>query len=248
MDVAAIQEQDTRERLLLTAADLFRLKGYAQSTTRELAELLGLKKATLYHCVESKEDLLYEFCIEGLRRIDSAVAEVERVASSETRLKSVISKHVQSALGDRDLHAVMLIELRALTPTKLAAVIERRDAYEARIRRIVGLEQERQLLRSDMTPKYLTLALLSMLNWTIFWYRPSGPFSPGELGDFLAMQFLDGARQPDNGRTPSPSDVRTPATAPKRKKKVAAEDKVVALAARKARGPKGAASRTPRAK
>ena len=43
-----------RLRLLEVAADLFRQKGFGQTTTRELADLLGIKKASLYDydCLE----------------------------------------------------------------------------------------------------------------------------------------------------------------------------------------------------
>ena len=58
-------------RILATAAELFRTKGYAQSTTRELAGMIGLKKASLYHYVQSKEDLLYEISIESLQQMQS---------------------------------------------------------------------------------------------------------------------------------------------------------------------------------
>ena len=63
-----------RRRLLGIAAELFRRKGFAQSTTRELAELLGLKKASLYYYVHSKQDLLYELCLESVRSIAHEVA------------------------------------------------------------------------------------------------------------------------------------------------------------------------------
>ncbi|HXT91530.1 MAG TPA: TetR family transcriptional regulator, partial [Trebonia sp.] len=45
--VSAMDSGDTMEwRILATAAELFRTKGYAQSTTRELAGMIGLKKAS----------------------------------------------------------------------------------------------------------------------------------------------------------------------------------------------------------
>jgi AcrR family transcriptional regulator len=221
-----LEEQEDRDRILLIAADLFRRKGYAGSTTRELAGLLGLKKASLYHYVESKEDLLYDICIEGLRRIDSAISKVEETAPADKRLQMMITRHVVSALEDRDLHAVMLIELRALTPARLALVIEHRDAYEDRIRSLIIAGQESRLLRTDITAKYLTLALLSMLNWTIFWYDPAGPLTPTELGDLLVTQFFDGARSGKTRQDVAKKKTSPPASAsPKgRARKAAANE------------------------
>src|ERR1700736_4491663 len=44
----------TSDRLLSAAASLFRQKGYSASTTREIAALLGINKASLYHHIKGK--------------------------------------------------------------------------------------------------------------------------------------------------------------------------------------------------
>jgi AcrR family transcriptional regulator len=182
-----------RHRLLSVAAELFRRKGFAQATTRELAELLGLKKASLYYYVESKQELLYELCLESVRTISDGVAAAVQQAPDGGRLPSAIRSHVQTAARDRDMHAVMLIELRALTPQRLAEVIAARASYERELRELVSQEQDSGRLRLDVDSKYLTLMLLNLLNWTIFWYDPSGPLPPSGLGDLLARHFYEGA-------------------------------------------------------
>ena len=49
------------------------------------------------------------------------------------------------------------------------------------------------MVRRDIPGKYLALALLNLLNWTIFWYRPEGELSPDELAVMLSMVFVEGA-------------------------------------------------------
>ena len=46
------------ERATTVAANLFARKGYDGTSTRELAEALGVTKGTFYHHFPSKEDLL----------------------------------------------------------------------------------------------------------------------------------------------------------------------------------------------
>jgi AcrR family transcriptional regulator len=48
----------TVDRLLDTAAGLFWEKGYAATTTREIAAALNIQQASLYYHMSSKEDLL----------------------------------------------------------------------------------------------------------------------------------------------------------------------------------------------
>ena len=56
----------TRDRLALSAASLFRTRGYAGATTRELALSLGLQSASLYRHIRKKEDLLFEPSVNAL--------------------------------------------------------------------------------------------------------------------------------------------------------------------------------------
>ena len=49
----------TSERLFDIAAALFCEKGYATTTTREIAAAAGIQQASLYYHVTSKEDLLH---------------------------------------------------------------------------------------------------------------------------------------------------------------------------------------------
>jgi AcrR family transcriptional regulator len=185
----------TGERLLGVAARVFRTKGYSASTTRELASELGIRRASLYHHITAKEDLLHEICRRALSRIENEVrtAGSGQVDAAE-RLRRMIRAHVESAMADMDMHAVMLVELRALAPEHRADVVAMRDAYEALFRDAILEAQRQGSLRSDIDAKYLTLALLNLLNWTIFWFKPGDDLQPGELASILIQIFLEGAR------------------------------------------------------
>jgi TetR/AcrR family transcriptional regulator, cholesterol catabolism regulator len=189
-----------RDNLLRVAAEMFCAKGYGTTTTRELADRLGIQKASLYHHIRSKEELLLEISLLSLARIREAVtagleSSHSRSADSRTRLREAIVAHVRAALADREMHTVMLIELRSLTSAHRDRVMVERDGYESVLRQLVAEAQAAGVVRAGSVDLY-TLALLNLLNWTIFWYHPSGPRSPEEIGEFLASVFLDGAGLP----------------------------------------------------
>lgn len=180
-------------RLLETAASLFADRGYAQATTRELAERLGIQKASLYHHISSKDQLLLEISLESLRRIHAAVQAVAISAAPVERLERVIETHVDRALADQDMHTVMLTELRSLSGVARAEVVASRDRYEALIRDVVAVAQTAGVVRRDVTSRHLTLLLLNLVNWTIFWYHPGEELDPPRLGRMIAAVFLEGA-------------------------------------------------------
>ena len=185
----------TSERILSTSAALFREKGYAGSTTRELAELLGIRKASLYHHIEAKEEILYQICIESLTRIINEMSKSIVAVVSREDLRRMIRSHVVEIVGTRDFHSVMLTEMRGLTPDHLVEVVALRDRYEQLIRDVVSQSQSLGILRDDVAAKYLMLCLLNLLNWTIFWFKPGGDLDGEELGDLLASIYLEGASQ-----------------------------------------------------
>jgi TetR/AcrR family transcriptional regulator, cholesterol catabolism regulator len=185
--------QPTADRLLDTAAALFWEKGYAETTTRELAAALGINKASLYHHIASKEEVLLRICRESLLKINEVVSSAAAQAPPETRLDTAIKAHFAETVRLRDFYAVGLIELRNLAPENRKEVLFLRRRYEAVLRDIVVEDQEAGRVREDIDPKYLTLSLLNVLNWTIFWFDPEGDLEPPQLGKILAGVYLHGA-------------------------------------------------------
>lgn len=71
---------DTRETIRAVALELFSTKGFEQTSLREIAERVGLTKASLYYHYTSKQDLLLavvEPVIVGWRTIAEDTAELE---------------------------------------------------------------------------------------------------------------------------------------------------------------------------
>ena len=186
----------TAKRLLDLAARLFWQNGYAATTTRELAEALGLQKASLYYHIGSKEDLLYEICIESLGNIHEAVSQaVSEVRDPLRRVQVMIHAHVSSMLEDREKHATMLTELKALSPERRAEVVSRRDEYERLVRGILADAQEAGAFTPEIPAKQLELGLLNLLNWTIFWYQPDGDLSHDDIARLFERIYITGVRQ-----------------------------------------------------
>lgn len=197
MSVASQEQVHTLERLVNEAASLFRKKGYSTTTTRELAAAVGIQNASLYHHVRSKEDLLYAICCESLKHIqDSVQTAVAAARTPGSRPRALVIAHLTTALSDQDKHATMLTELRHLSPERRAEVIGLRDNYEAFIASIFDTCQQEGVIRSDISSRTLTLALLNLLNWTIFWFKSDGPLSSADLAEMFCTIFFSGATVP----------------------------------------------------
>jgi len=184
-------------RVLNAGAELFRQQGYELSTTRELSARLGINKASLYYYVSSKEELLYLICIESLRRVTEAVTQaIESREDPIEKLHAVFHAQLRSVLGDLNLHATMLLELRSLGGQWRVDVQRRRDEYEALIAAVVAEAQQTGEVRTDLRAKQLAIGMLSLLNWTIYYYKPEGLSSPDGLAEMLWQLYINGAAEP----------------------------------------------------
>jgi AcrR family transcriptional regulator len=187
---AATGNDTTAEKLLPLAAALFHERGFSATSTRELAEHLGIQRASLYHHIRSKEDLLFAISMESLAHIQAAVESVPEEPGG--RLRAAVRMHLVTALSERDMHSTMLTELRALTPERRGQVIEQRAKYEALLSGIIAEEHAAGRVRDDLSPRRLTLALLNLLNWTIFWFDVDGEMSVHDVVDLLSTVYFDG--------------------------------------------------------
>jgi AcrR family transcriptional regulator len=196
----------TRERLLQSAALLFRTRGYAGATTRDLAASLGIQSASLYHHIGKKEDLLFELSVSAVENITGRVSAAVLAAEPPDRLRALIRAHLAAALADQDAHAVMLSELRVLSGERRGKVLGLREAYRNLVERTLADGQACNTIRRDRPAKELALGLLNLLNWTIFWYRAGGELSPESIADLMALIFIEGV----GTREPTPSDGNQP--------------------------------------
>jgi hypothetical protein len=92
------------------------------------------------------------------------------------------------------MHTTTFMEMRWLSDDARHAVADQRDEYEAWFGEAVARAQASGDLRDDIGTKELTLALLGLVNWLVFWYRPDGPLSAHDIAELMLTVFLDGAR------------------------------------------------------
>jgi TetR/AcrR family transcriptional regulator, cholesterol catabolism regulator len=193
-DVTSEKPEKTAEKLLRVAAQLFRRYGYATTSTQQIATELGLQKGSLYHHIEKKEELLYLICMDALMHVQLAVERaLAPVSEPGERLRVLIRAHTLTALDDQDKFVTALLDNRELSEENKSTIMELHDYYESVVQEVIRACQEAGIVRHDTPPRQLTLLLLSMMNFTTFWYRPDGTLTPDDLADQFIQQFLQGA-------------------------------------------------------
>ena len=125
-------EPNRRAELLRAAAQLFVEKGFAATTTRDIAEAVGMRSGSPFYHFRSKQELLKEAMIDGLEagRARIIVA-IEGVTDPEQRLRILVRTHLGTLL-EADCNSPMLLnETRSLDAGERAEIAAAFDRYQA---------------------------------------------------------------------------------------------------------------------
>lgn len=182
----------TREVIIDAAVRLFNQNGYHATAMRDIARVIDIKKPSIYHHFDSKEDILLAILEQGM---DQLVTEIEQIALSEedsvTKLRLAIKAHAGMIASNPEGAAVFLREDRGLGEHYLEEYLSKRDQVDKLFRSIIreGIA-EGKFRTTDISIS--TQALLGMVNWMTRWYRPEGRLSAEEITDIFFDLFLNG--------------------------------------------------------
>ena len=177
----------TRQDILTASAQIFSQKGFHGASMQDIAQAVNLQKASLYHHVSSKQEILLDLLNQALDLlIERITAVLDTGDPPELRLRKAMCTYLETLTKYHDLASVLLLEHRSLDPDLSQRHIPRRDRFESLWRDLV-LEGQQAGLFSCSDPSLTARALLGMMNWTIVWYQEDGPLSAEEI----AGQFTD---------------------------------------------------------
>jgi AcrR family transcriptional regulator len=183
---AQIEEKATR---------LFREKGYAATSMRDLAQVLGIEAASLYSHIKSKEQILQKICFRMADEFFEAWKAVEQNDTSYAQqMEKAAIAHVKVITTDTDASAVFFNEWRHLSEPYLSDFLQMRNDYEGRFIGIIENGIAAGEFKS-VDSKFMMLAILSSLNWTHNWYKPNGKLSPEEVALKLSNLILNGLKK-----------------------------------------------------
>jgi AcrR family transcriptional regulator len=185
----------TRDQILDAAAQIFRQKGFHAASMQDIADAVNLQKASLYHHVSSKQEILLALLDRALEMLFERISTVsEQEISPEEKLRLMMRAYLRSMTEHIDLSAVLLLEHRSLEPKLHARHVPNRDRFEALWRDAIGEGIQKHVFQCD-DPALAARALLGVMNWTITWYRPSGPLSSDQIADEFSALFLNGLQR-----------------------------------------------------
>jgi len=185
-----------KEQVIRSAAELFREKGYAAASMRDLAQKLGIEAASLYSHIKSKEEILQNLCFDMATEFRKSLDIVEKQKTSASeKLKNGIIGHIQVMAKDLTASAVFMNEHRHLSQPFLRDFLLMRINYINRFKDIIEEGVTKGEFKADIDKKLAVMTLFSSLNWMPQWYDPNSNIDPNSLGHQLADMLVNGLKK-----------------------------------------------------
>ena len=181
-----------RPDIVEAAARVFGKVGYEKATLEDVAKIVGIRKASLYHHIRSKEELLLalhdQMADEAMTR---TLLAMNGVTGPRDQIRAICRALMGLIADHRDASAVFLHEYAIPRSARWSAITAKRDRYEGMVRGIVAQGmKDGSFRRADV--RVVTLGILGTLNWAHRWFRRSGRLSADTIGDIFADLLLDG--------------------------------------------------------
>lgn len=191
-----VENLSRKEQVIRVAAQLFKEKGYAAASMRDLAQKLGIEAASLYSHIKSKEEILQTLCFELATEFIKSLENVENQdLSASEKLRLGIIGHIQVMARDLTASAVFMNEHRHLSQPHLRNFLLLRINYINRFKKIIEEGTIAGEFKDTIDRKLAVMTLFSSLNWMPMWYDPMGTIDPVALGVQLADMLVNGLKK-----------------------------------------------------
>ncbi len=166
------RKDNRRARILNAAAAQFSVSGYSGTSVRDIATAADMLPGSMYYHFASKEELLAAVHEVAIARVkETVLAAITDQADPWERLEAACVAHVAAMLENKEYGSVVATELPSRHASALRdTMIAQRNDYEKIFRTLI----DDLPLDPGCNRKYLRLALVGAMNWTLAWYRTDG--------------------------------------------------------------------------
>lgn len=193
--MAMSKSDRTRQRILDTAAQEFRKRGYAGTKVNDIAFAADMRAASIYYYFESKEQLFEQVLEIGLKlafdAVRKAVEALPDTASHRERINAAIEAHLSMLLEYGDYSSANIRNFGQTPEDIQERQLELRHTYGEYWRNLLVKAQEDGQVRTDVDLSLFRMFLFGAMNWSLEWVKP-GKMTAAEIARQLCESLFDG--------------------------------------------------------
>jgi AcrR family transcriptional regulator len=190
------RKKASRKNLILQkAAAMFREKGYAATSMRDLADTVGIEAASLYNHIKSKAEMLQEiiFRIANDAYVQLDDLEDEGISPLQ-KIESIMRFHIKMNIERFEEYHVMVTEWIHLEEPYLTNFTSQRRNYVQKLEAIIqqGIDNKEM---QPVLPYVAVLNILSAIRGIEFWHRSRKTYSAEQIEENMVSHLLNGLKK-----------------------------------------------------
>ena len=179
------------------AANVFAERGYHGTSTQAIADVLGLRQASLYYYFPSKEAALELVCERGVDGfVETAEAILTGTGTPLEKLTALIAAHLAPNASKRDYVKVFINERRYLPDTSRRRIGRKSRRIERCFEEVIRAGIADGSMREGADVRLTMLAVLGMLNSVINWCAADQDASVARIAAELSQLAVAGLARP----------------------------------------------------
>ncbi|MEW6240762.1 MAG: TetR/AcrR family transcriptional regulator [Chloroflexota bacterium] len=173
-------EQAKRRREIFDASvSIFLKKGFQETTMREIAEVAGMGKSSLYDYFKTKDEILVFVFEEELNDLTSRAQSIAlQNVSADKRLRQIMEMHLDFLVENKSLFMKLSLEVQRLRLESQKRIQNGRYAYQDLIRGLIE-EGIREGAFRKVNPLLTARLIVHTMAPVVFASRPTG--TPQEM-------------------------------------------------------------------
>ena len=188
---ASMKKLSRKQEIINVASKLFKEKGYSAVTMRDIAKSMGIKAASLYNHINSKQEILTYIIISLAEEFTQGMSSIKLSnKNSIEKLKQIVSLHINITINNTNGMASLNNDWMHLKDQK-DYYLTLRVNYENSFRNIInkGIKKKEII---NLNPDIMLFSILSTLRSLYLWIPKKEDLDPNELTTSLSNVLLNG--------------------------------------------------------
>jgi AcrR family transcriptional regulator len=192
---ATRKKASKKEFILKKAAQMFREKGFAATSMRDLAETVGIEAASLYNHIRSKNEMLESICFDVANRFTIFMDELESGNQGTIKkIDTLLRFHIKQMIESFEEVIVCDREWKHLDEPYLSNFHNQRRSYRKRFAAIIEEGISKNEIKKIDAPTAV-LIMLHSVNGIESWHRSTAKISAKDLEDNMVLIMVEGLRK-----------------------------------------------------
>ncbi len=186
--------EETKEKIIIHAIDLFYEHGYTKASTRMLVKSAGMTSSAIYNHFKNKDEILFTI----IQRTADKVLFILNQTIKQYKDPVECLKHMLTGMMHSLTHPEMRKEIAILNnelyqlPSDLRKKCNERHREIFELFRSIITEIQKRDRSDPINDTVATFGTLGAMLWIKNWYKDDGPLSIDEISDELINFVLKG--------------------------------------------------------